>query len=139
MFGNKENSKEIEESRESTNIIGKGTSVIGDINSTGAIRIESGGKIDGNVNTRSKIFMGPGSEVNGNVLAVNAEISGHIKGIIKIEDMLILKSSTIIEGDIQTKKLTIEPGAVFNGSCVMTSSNKAHSNGQHAKKEAVVK
>jgi cytoskeletal protein CcmA (bactofilin family) len=63
--------------------------------------------------------MGVDALVDGNVIARTAEIAGTIKGNIEISELLILKPSAVINGDILTNKLIVEPGATFNGGCKM--------------------
>ena len=106
-----------EELSTSNNIIGKGTTLVGNIESFGNIRIE--GRIIGGVKTKSKIVLGQSSYVEGNILTQNAEISGEVKGKIEISELLILKPSAVVIGDIKTNKIIVESGAVFNGSCKM--------------------
>ena len=105
------------ENSESNNILGKGSLLKGNLNVPGNIRLE--GKVVGNVKSKSKIVCGETSVIEGNVNAVNAEIAGKINGKVKVEELLILKSSCIINGDISTEKLIIESGSKFNGGCVM--------------------
>jgi len=109
--------KEVQEHNNSSNIIGKGTILEGNIETFGNIRVE--GKLIGNVKTKSKAAFGPSAQVEGNVLAQNAEIEGHVSGTVEISDVLILKSTSVIDGDIVTNKLIVESGAAFNGSCKM--------------------
>ena len=117
MLASKEQKRAAEEISNSSNVIGKGTTIEGNIETSGNIRIE--GKVTGNIKSRAKIALGNSSQVEGNVSAQNADIEGHVKGKIDIQDMLVLKSSSVILGDISTGKLVIEPGATFNGSCKM--------------------
>ena len=117
MFNNKEEKKVAEDVTNSSNIIGKGSILEGSIETYGNIRIE--GKIDGNVTTKSKIALGQSSRVAGNILAQNAEVAGEIKGKVEVSDLLLLKPSAVIHGDIITNKLIVESGATFNGSYKM--------------------
>lgn len=105
------------ENLESNNIIGKGSLLKGNLNVPGNIRLE--GKVVGNVKSKSKIVCGETSVIEGNVNAINAEIAGKVNGKVKVEELLILKSSCSINGDISTEKLIIESGSKFNGGCVM--------------------
>lgn len=116
MF-NKSEQKEEAELSNSSNIIGKGTVLHGNIETYGNIRIE--GKIVGDIKTKSKAACGHSSYIEGNVLAQNAEIAGHVTGKVEISELLILKPSAIISGDIITNKLIVESGATFNGGCKM--------------------
>lgn len=120
MFTSKEQKKVAEEISNSTNTIGKGTVLEGNIETYGNIRIE--GKVIGNIKSKSKIALGNSSHVEGNIMAQNADVEGEVKGRIEISEMLILKATAVVHGDIITGKLVVEPGAVFNGSCKMGAS-----------------
>lgn len=120
MFTSKEQKKVAEEISNSTNTIGKGTVLEGNIETYGNIRIE--GKVIGNIKSKSKIALGNSSHVEGNIMAQNADLEGEVKGRIEITEMLILKATAVVHGDIITGKLVVEPGAVFNGSCKMGAS-----------------
>jgi len=56
---------------------------------------------------------------NGNLVCVNAEIDGAMDGQLMVENLLVLRATARIKGDIQTMKLHIEEGAFFEGACVM--------------------
>lgn len=120
MFTSKEQKKVAEEISNSTNTIGKGTVLEGNIETYGNIRIE--GKVIGNIKSKSKIALGNSSNVQGNIIAQNADLEGEVKGKIEISEMLILKATAVVNGDIITGKLVVEPGAVFNGTCKMGAS-----------------
>jgi len=117
MLATKEQKRAAEEISNSSNVIGKGTTIEGNIDTSGNIRIE--GRVIGNIKSRAKIALGNSSQVDGNVTAQNADIEGHVKGKIDISEVLVLKATSVITGDISTSKLVIEPGATFNGSCKM--------------------
>ncbi len=119
MFGNKnENTKNEEVSSPGmTTHIAKGTLLEGNIETGGSIRIE--GKIVGNVKTKSKVSQGDTSVIEGNVISQNAEIAGEVKGTVEISDLLLLKATAVVKGDIVTNKLVVESGAVWNGNCKM--------------------
>ncbi len=67
----------------------------------------------GNLKTKSKLIVGHSSEIEGNVTAQNADVEGLITGNIKVSEILTLKGSAVINGDISTNKLVVETGAVF--------------------------
>ncbi|MDZ4715562.1 MAG: polymer-forming cytoskeletal protein [Cytophagales bacterium] len=117
MFTTKEEKKAADEITNSSNVIGKGTILEGNIETSGNIRIE--GRINGNIKSRSKIALGNSCHVDGNITAQNADVEGTVKGRIEISEMLVLKATATVHGDISTGKLVVEPGAVFNGSCKM--------------------
>ncbi|MCS7003848.1 MAG: polymer-forming cytoskeletal protein [Cytophagales bacterium] len=119
----------------SSNIIGKGTTIIGDIESAGNLRID--GKLRGNIKCKAKVALGEGSIVEGNIIAQNAEIQGEVQGIIEVTELLILKPSAKVIGDILTSRLIVEDGAIFMGNCKMgnraQATSQAHLNGSHDK------
>jgi cytoskeletal protein CcmA (bactofilin family) len=117
MFTNKESRKELVEISNSSNTIGKGTTITGDIETYGNLRLE--GRLIGNIKCKSKVAQGEGSVIEGNVTAQNAEFAGQIIGRVEISELLVLKASCVITGDVITNKLSIEPGATFNGTCKM--------------------
>lgn len=101
----------------SVNLIGGGTKIVGDITSAGDVRID--GHLVGNIVISGKFVLGATCLVEGNITSVNADLSGEVKGIVNVSEMLSLKSTAKINGDIETSKLMIEPGALFTGSCTM--------------------
>jgi cytoskeletal protein CcmA (bactofilin family) len=100
------------------NLISNGTDITGDIKSNGDIRID--GTLKGSLNTKGKVVIGPTGKVNGEINCKNSEVSGLIEGKIIVSQLLNLKASSKIIGDIATSKLSIEPGAKFTGSCKMS-------------------
>src|SRR4051812_8907975 len=117
MFTSKEEKRVAEEISNSSNTIGKGTYLEGNVETYGNIRIE--GKVNGNIKSKSKVALGPGSQVGGNIMSQNADIEGEVKGKLEVAELLVLKATAVINGDIITGKLVVEPGAIFNGSCRM--------------------
>ena len=107
----------MDNSNGSNNIIGEGSTLTGNLNSSGNIRLE--GKVKGDITSSSKVACGETSIVDGNVTADNAEIAGKVTGKVTVNDLLVLKSSAKIQGDISTNNLVIESGASFNGACAM--------------------
>jgi cytoskeletal protein CcmA (bactofilin family) len=100
------------------NLISSGTDITGDIKSNGDIRID--GTLTGNLNTKGKVVIGQTGKVNGEVVCKNSEVSGTVEGKIIVNQLLNLKASSKILGDIATSKLSIEPGAKFTGNCKMS-------------------
>ncbi|MFP4662973.1 MAG: polymer-forming cytoskeletal protein [Bacteroidales bacterium] len=99
------------------NVIGEGTTVNGDIKSDGDVRID--GQITGNISIEGKLVIGKKGSLNGEIHCQNCEISGTIEGKIFVRELLSLKASSVIKGDIKTLRLAIEPNAVFTGTCNM--------------------
>jgi len=117
------------------NLISIGTDITGDIKSNGDIRID--GSLTGNLSTKGKVVIGPTGKVNGEVVCKNCEVSGIIEGKIVVGQLLNLKASSKILGDIATAKLAIEPGARFSGTCNM--SDTEENGGALSKEKALEK
>jgi cytoskeletal protein CcmA (bactofilin family) len=117
MFKNEEK-KAVTEMVNSSNVIAKETTIIGEIVAQGNIRIE--GTVEGTLRSEKKVVIGESAKVIGDIKAVEIEIAGLIEGQVTCSETLYLKSTAIIKGDMFTKKLVIENGAVFNGKCQMS-------------------
>jgi cytoskeletal protein CcmA (bactofilin family) len=101
----------------SQNRINEGTSIVGDIQSKGFFRID--GIIEGNVSTPSKVVIGKTGLIKGTLTCEDADIEGKIIGKLNINNTLSLRATAFIEGDVVAGKLAVEPGAIFNASCMM--------------------
>lgn len=102
------------------NVIGEGTTIKGDLISTGDLRID--GAVIGSIQTKAKCVIGNSARVEGNVDARNCDISGKVDGDVKVSEILLIKSDGVINGDLRTSKLVVENGGEFNGSCTMGNS-----------------
>lgn len=135
MF-NQKNQLKPENNPNSLNLINAGTEIRGDIISNGDVRID--GTLRGTVHTKARLVIGQTGIIEGDIKAQNADISGNIKGNISVDDLLSLKSTAKIQGDIITRKLIVETGGEFNGKCQMrtgvteTSKNAGSGQGQAA-------
>lgn len=111
-------------SKTSTGVIGnqqnritEGTVIIGDFSAKSGLRID--GTIEGNVKAPSKVVIGPKGVIKGTLECENADIEGKFYGKMNIGDVLSLKYTALIDGDVVVGKLAVEPGASFNATCVM--------------------
>jgi cytoskeletal protein CcmA (bactofilin family) len=117
MFTNNNDSVRKTDTASAINMIGSGTVITGDIKSKGDIRID--GSLNGSIETQGKVVVGLGGVVEGDVICKDADIAGVLKAKITVSQLLSLKTSAKLNGDIVTNKLSIEPGASFTGSCSM--------------------
>jgi len=105
------------QSPEKLNRIVTGTRIEGDISTDSNIRID--GEVKGTINAKGRLVVGPTGSIQGEIVCENADIEGKITGQISVNGLLSLKSTARLDCDIATKKLAIEPGAVFSGNCTM--------------------
>ena len=131
MFSDTKKGRNSEATRGQSNRIGKSTSISGEVVSKADFRID--GKLDGSVETTGKIVIGPTGVITGKVHCANADIQGRFNGELTVTNLLNLKSTAIIEGDVTVGKLSVEPGATFNATCAMKTGIKELNSGEGKK------
>ncbi|HOZ13603.1 MAG TPA: polymer-forming cytoskeletal protein [Tenuifilaceae bacterium] len=112
---------ENELSTNNINLVGLGTEINGDINSNGDLRID--GTLIGNLTVKGKVVVGETGKIKGEITCKNSDISGTIEGKVTVQELLSIKSSARINGDLYVGKLAIEPGSMFTGYCAMGSTD----------------
>lgn len=125
MFDKK---KENETHLGKTNRIVEGTTITGEINSKADFRLD--GALIGNYSSPGKLVIGPSGSVQGEIKCKNVDIEGHFSGKLEVAELLSIKSKAVIKGDVIVGKLAVEPGAVFEATCVMKSQLKAIGNNE---------
>jgi cytoskeletal protein CcmA (bactofilin family) len=104
------------------NVIAKNTTIKGEIISDGDFRID--GVLEGDLKTKGRVIIGSGGFVQGKIEATYADIEGRFSGELNVEKTLTLKAVSNIYGAVVVGKLSVEPGAIFNASCLMKVSMK---------------
>jgi cytoskeletal protein CcmA (bactofilin family) len=99
------------------NSLVKGTTVEGDIDSEGDIRID--GIVKGHISCRAKVIVGVNGVIEGKLFCQNATVEGTVRGILNVVDMLTVRSTGNVTGDVVSERLNIETGASFNVICKM--------------------
>lgn len=104
-------------SSSSSNSLVQGTNIEGSVQADKDIRID--GSLIGNLNCKGKVIIGPTGFVSGDVQCDNAVIEGRFEGILIVADVLHIKETARVEGDVTTQKLVVQPGSIFNVKCKM--------------------
>ncbi|MFN8258312.1 MAG: polymer-forming cytoskeletal protein [Bacteroidales bacterium] len=117
----------------SHNSFAQGTEIIGEIKSGGDIRID--GKLKGNINIKGRLVIGTTGVVEGEIFCANCDVAGKIVGKVNVSELFSLKASANVEGEVITKKLAIEPGAIFTVTCKMNDEKSVQSGGQPQEKK----
>ena len=105
------------EKSDAINSISNGSVFEGNLTSSGDVRVD--GKLIGSIKTGGRLVLGENGIIEGDVCCENAIVAGEIKGTINTSELLTLRSTAKLNGEIITIKLAIEPGAVFSGKCSM--------------------
>lgn len=118
-------------------IIGKDTIFTGTLDVKGALRVD--GTVKGKIVSNDCVTIGATGMVEAEVEAVSAVIAGNMNGNVVASDKIELQAKCSMDGDIKTKSLVIEQGAIFCGSCNMksTSPDLGFLSGLGAKKPAM--
>ncbi|NQW35503.1 MAG: polymer-forming cytoskeletal protein [Flavobacteriales bacterium] len=130
MFSDKKKPAIIPSQITDRNIIGKGTSITGDLVSEGDFRID--GTVEGTIKTSGRVVIGKEGKVSGTVECNFADIEGDFIGKIIVNQLLTLKATSTITGETIIGTLAVEPGATFvNTTCTMKGTVKElNKNGQ---------
>lgn len=110
----------------SINTITAGTVIKGSITSPGDFRMD--GLLEGDITINGKLVVGEKGKILGNIICQNANVIGTIVGNLQVKELLSLYASASVKGDIVVNKLSIEPGAKFDGTCKMFDEVKINTN-----------
>jgi len=99
------------------NSLVQGTTVEGTIRADNDIRID--GSLIGNLQCKGKVIVGPTGVIDGDIQCQNAVIEGKFSGLLVVSELLHIKESAKVEGDVHTQKLIVQSGSIFNVSCKM--------------------
>ena len=97
--------------------ISAGTVIKGEIISPNDIRID--GTFEGKVTSKGRVVLGESAVVKGDIICANIDLWGKVTGNIIVKDTLSLMEGCSVEGTLRVRRLSVELGATFNGSCQM--------------------
>jgi len=96
--------------------IGSGTEFQGELNGKGIIRVD--GQFDGKMNVGSLILSETGV-IKGEISAKNIIIGGKVEGNLRGQEIVEIKATGKVLGDIFAKRISITEGAKVNGKIEM--------------------
>jgi cytoskeletal protein CcmA (bactofilin family) len=113
MFKDKHEDKKEVMNTNGVNSILEGTQIIGDVICTANFRIN--GYLKGNLHVHGKLVVGVDGTVEGTIQAKDVTVEGTVKGKINASDMLSIKSTGKVHGEMFTQLFSVEPGAHLEG------------------------
>lgn len=113
--------------------ISEGTSIKGEINSPYDIRLD--GNFEGKLVSAGKVVIGEKACVKGDVICANMDIYGNLEGNVFVKEVLALKESCKVKGNLNIRKLIVELDSEFNGNCRMLDENSISREADKAKEE----
>jgi cytoskeletal protein CcmA (bactofilin family) len=105
-------------------MIGEGSVFEGTLFVPHDVRIEGTLK-SGKLTAEGTLTVGPTGIIDADVDARSAIVAGKITGNLSVEDRVELEPSSILVGNLKTRELVINEGAVFQGNCTMSEGKKA--------------
>ncbi len=97
----------------SLNTFAAGTEMEGKLKTTSDIRID--GHLKGELRCEAKVIIGPKGSIDGTVKCQNAVVEGKFKGTLEVKELLHIKESANVTGDVLYGKLVVQSGAVISG------------------------
>jgi cytoskeletal protein CcmA (bactofilin family) len=94
-------------------IIAAGTTLNGDVDTDGVIRIE--GRVEGAIRAARQVLVGRQGSVLGDISTREAVIGGKVEGTITATERLEVQSTSLIIGDINTRAIAVIEGGKING------------------------
>ena len=115
--------RDIKEGRLS-GFVGYGTKLTGETHFQAMLRID--GHLTGTVaSDTGTLIIGSSGQVDADISVASALINGTVNGDIIATERLELGRTARVMGNIQTPRITIEDGAIFEGSCSMIKAEEA--------------
>jgi len=98
--------------------IGADASIDGNMEFKGTLRVD--GTVKGKISSNSgTVVIGEKAVVNAEVFVNVAVIMGELNGTIDAKERVEVYPPGRVGGDIHAPVISIEPGGIFNGNCVM--------------------
>ena len=118
--------KAVEKPASSTGtVIGSGIIIEGAVlKGSGVIRID--GEFHGTVDIKGHVILGETGQVSGDVFAESALFAGKYQGNLHIKETLHVTSTAVLTGRIDTGKIIIDEGGIFNGTCNVAQEGEVH-------------
>ena len=101
----------------SQTVISEGTQILGDIRVEHDLRVD--GYLKGTVEVGGVLILGNTGKIEGQVQVRSAMVAGQIIGNLKAQDKIVMEPKSTLLGDLLTRELVINEGAVFQGNCSM--------------------
>lgn len=103
-------------------VIGAGTVIEGTIKVSHDIRVD--GHIKGKVFIDGDLIVGNSGVIEADIEVISTKLGGKVVGNLNARERIELEENASVTGDIRTKDLIINEGAVFQGNCSMAIDNR---------------
>ncbi len=104
-------------------IIAPGTKVVGEVTSSGVVKVE--GEVKGTVRAERQVLVAKGGVIDGDVITRDAVIGGEVRGGVVADERIEVQANAQVHGDITTQRLVVEEGGEVNGTVRMGTTTPA--------------
>jgi cytoskeletal protein CcmA (bactofilin family) len=116
-------------------IVGEGTRFEGVLELSGLLRID--GDFSGTIRTSGKVLVGKNGRAECTIDAGTVVVGGIIKGNIFSTEKVIILSTGIVIGNVNTPRLIVEEGVIMHGNCLVRVASPQSSKEQEGGKREV--
>jgi cytoskeletal protein CcmA (bactofilin family) len=100
-----------------TSFFGAKLSIKGKVTGSGNLIVM--GRLEGEVNLAGEIVVAAPAVLNGEIRAVTLAVSGNVTGTLTAGEKIHLEKSAVVSGRMNTPRLSVADGAMFNGEIEM--------------------
>jgi len=100
-----------------TAFLGSGTIYKGHLSFVGSVRID--GQFTGEITSEGTLILGKEAKVEGTIQVCHLVLSGNLHGDVVVTGKTILHKTASLTGNLNTRSLIIEEGAMLQGSISM--------------------
>jgi len=105
-------------SMEEVTIISSGVVIEGKVTSNGNVRVD--GIVKGDITAQGNLAVGEQGSIQGQLSGETVSIGGKVDGTVNAKEKLVLEAKAVLKGDLITKILVVEAGAIFEGKSSMS-------------------
>lgn len=102
---------------EEVTIISSGVVIEGKVSSNGNVRVD--GTVKGDIIAQGNLTVGEHGTIQGQLTGEVVSIGGKVEGTVNAKEKLVLEAKAVLKGDLVTKILVVEAGAMFEGRSAM--------------------
>lgn len=108
--------------REMNGFLDRGTTFKGDLAFEDMLRID--GRFEGTIRSESELIVGEGAEIKGEIIVDSVTINGRVDGTVRAKSRVEINGNAKMSGELHTPALSIQEGALFDGTVHMQKDSK---------------
>lgn len=98
-------------------MIASGLKIVGDVETSGTLKIE--GTVQGSIRGARQVIVGRSGVIQGDIQAEEIVLGGRVKGTVTATERVEIQANSVIEGDVHTRSIVVFEGGLLNGNVRM--------------------